>query len=189
MDLAASNTSLRKANVELSAEKKDFSPKLVELKSKNEELEENYDELVKSNAKLIGEMDAAKDELAKERANNSILKEELETVRCKVQSIAMDSVLNARTELMEEYKKGEHASWDSDQEIQTWKMREAMLVTGEDVIDEEDEDEEELALAIGSPRQVELGVGSEQVEPDAGAKEVAADIGEQAASHEDITGD
>ena len=110
VDLAASNTSLRKANAELSIEKNDFSSKLVKLKSKNEELEENYVELVKSNAKLIGEMDTAKDELAKERTKNSNLKEELETVRLKVQSIAMDAVLSARAELMKEYKKGERAS-------------------------------------------------------------------------------
>ncbi|KAL5580003.1 hypothetical protein UlMin_012445 [Ulmus minor] len=80
---AASNTSLRKANAELSAEKYDFSSKLAELKSKNEELEENYDELVKSNAESIGEMDATKDKLAKERAENSSLKGELETARRK----------------------------------------------------------------------------------------------------------
>ena len=42
VDLAASNTSLRKATVKLTTEKKDFSSKLAELKSKNEELEENY---------------------------------------------------------------------------------------------------------------------------------------------------
>ena len=77
-------------------------------------MEENYAELVKSNAKLIGEMDAARDELAKEKVENSSLKEELEKVRLKVQSIAVDAVLNARAELMEEYKKGEHVSWDSD---------------------------------------------------------------------------
>ena len=46
MDLAASNTSLKKANAELSAERKEFSSKLTGLKSKNEELEENYAELV-----------------------------------------------------------------------------------------------------------------------------------------------
>ena len=94
--------------------KKDFSSKLAKLKSKNEELEENYAELVGSNAKLIGEMDAAKDELAKEKAENSSLKEELEIVRLKAQSIAVDAVLSARAKLMEEYKKGEHSSWDPD---------------------------------------------------------------------------
>ena len=55
VDSVNSNTSLRKANVELIAEKKDFSSKLVELNSKDEELEENYVELIKGNAKIIGE--------------------------------------------------------------------------------------------------------------------------------------
>ena len=112
VDLAASNTSLRKANAELSIERMEFYSKLTELKSKNEELEENYAELVQANAKLIGEMDAVKDEMAKERVENCSLKEDLETVRLKVHSIAVDAVLSARAKLMEEYKKGEHASWD-----------------------------------------------------------------------------
>ena len=43
-----------------------------------------------------------RDELAKERAKNSGLKEELEMVRLKAQSIAVDTVLSARAELMEE---------------------------------------------------------------------------------------
>ena len=90
---------------------------------------------------------------------------------------------------MEEYKKGKHASWDLDQEIQTWKKREVLLAAGEDATDEKDEDAEESATAVGSPKQVELGVGPEQVEPDAGAKEVAVESGEKAASLEDIVGD
>ena len=53
----------------------------------------------------------------------------------------------------------------------------------------EDEEEEMSALAVGSQRQKELGVGPEQVEPDAGAKEVAVEFGEKATSHEDIAGD
>ena len=53
---------------------------------------------------------------------------------------------------MEEYKKGEHASWDPDQEIQMWKKRKAVLAVGEDATDEEDEDGEVLALAVGSSR-------------------------------------
>ena len=55
-------------------------------------------------------MDVVKDELAKERAENSGLKEELEMVRLKSQSIAVDVVLSARAKLMEEHKKGKHAS-------------------------------------------------------------------------------
>ena len=83
MDLAASNTSLRKANAYLSTERKEFSFKITELRSKNEELKGNYVELVQANAKLIGELDAAKEDLANERADSSGLREELETVMLK----------------------------------------------------------------------------------------------------------
>ena len=83
VDLAASNTSLRKANTDLSAERKEFSFKLTELRSKNEELEDNYAELVRANAKLTGELDAANEDLAKERADSSGLREELETMTLK----------------------------------------------------------------------------------------------------------
>lgn len=51
------------------------------------------------------------------------------------------------------------------------------------------EDEEELALVVGSLKEVVLGGGSEQAKPDAGAKDAATDMGEQAASHEGITRD
>ena len=63
---------------------------------------------------MTGEQDAAKGDLAKEKANNFGLREELETATLKVQSIAVDAVLSARVELMEEFKRGEHASWDPD---------------------------------------------------------------------------
>ena len=112
--MAASNTSLRKAIVKLVAEKKDLSSKLAELKSKNEELEESYAELVKGNAMIIGEVDSVKDKLAKEKAENASLKAELETAVLKVQTIVVDAVLSAWAEFMEEFKKGEHARWDSD---------------------------------------------------------------------------
>ena len=39
---------------------------------------------------------------------------------------------------------------------------------GEDATNEEDDDEEVLAPTIGNPRQVELGGGSKQIEPDLG---------------------
>ena len=42
---------------------------------------------------------------------------------------------------MEEFKKGEHASWDPDQEIWTWKKRDAVLARGGDESREEDEEE------------------------------------------------
>ena len=184
MDLAASNTSLRKANAKLSAERKEFSSKLIELKSKNEELEENYVELVQAIAKLIGEIDTVKDELAKERAENSGLKKGLETVRLKAQSVAMDAVLSARAELIKEYKKGEHASWDPDEEIETWKKRKTVLAAGEEASDEE-EDEEESALVVGSPKLVEVCGGSRHAEPNMGEPGVddqavgAGDVEEQ----------
>ena len=47
-------------------------------------------------------MDGAKDELAKEKAMSTGLKSELETTALKVQMIAVDVVLSARAELMEE---------------------------------------------------------------------------------------
>ena len=84
VDLATSNTGLRKANAELSAEREGFSSKIAELRSKNEELEDNYAELVRVNEKLTGELDAVKEGLAKERADNSGLREELETATLKV---------------------------------------------------------------------------------------------------------
>ena len=128
-------------------EKKDLSSKLAKL-------EENYVKLVKGNAKIIGEVDAVKDELAKEKAENSSLKAELETTVLKVQTIAVDVVLSAWTELMEEFKKGEHASWDPDQEIQTWKKREAVLARG-DYESKDEEDEGEPTLVAGSPKQLQ----------------------------------
>ena len=53
----------------------------------------------------------------------------------------MDTVLSARAELMEEFKKGEHASWDPNHEIWMWKKREAMLTGGGNEFGEEDEEE------------------------------------------------
>ena len=42
------------------------------------------------------------------------LKSELETAALKVQTIAVDAMLNARAELMAEFKRGEHLSWNPD---------------------------------------------------------------------------
>ena len=59
---------------------------------------------------------------------------------------------------------------------------------------DEEGDEEELAPAARNPKQVVLGGGSKQIEPDMGAKDAACDMGkhgpaESAASREDITRD
>ena len=58
--------------------------------------------------------------------------------------------------MREEYKKGEHASWDPDQEIQTWKKREVVLAGG-NVESEDKEDKDEPTLVVGSPNQTEFG--------------------------------
>ena len=63
-----------------------------------------------------------------------------------------------------------------------------MLAVGEDASDEE-EDEEESAPAVGSPKPVEMGVDPERVEPDVEAKEVVPEPIEIAASVKDIAGD
>ena len=186
VDLTASNTSLRKANAELTAEREGFSFKITELKSKNEELGDNYAELVRVNEKLTGELDAAKEDLAKERADNSGLREELEAAMLKVQSIAVDAVLSARAELMEEFKRGEHVSWDPDQEIETWRKREAVLAAGED---ESEADEEEETPATGSPKTQETVTDPGRVEPETGAELVAPEPEDAAVSAEDIAKD
>ena len=133
-DLFASNATLRKLNSELSAQ-------LEELKSKNEELTTNQAALVEKNAELIRKMDGVRDELASEKVVSTGLKTELEAAMLKVQTIAVDAVLNARAELMGEFKRGEHSSWDPDEEIRTWDKRAAVLTGGEASKDEEDEDE------------------------------------------------
>ena len=82
----------------------------MELESKYEELDNNYAELVKENAKLVGQVDAVKEELAKEKAENAAVKVELESALNKVKFIAVDAILHARAKLMEEFKKGENAN-------------------------------------------------------------------------------
>ena len=62
-------------------------------------------------------MDGVKDELAKEKVVSIGLKFELEEATLKVQTIVVDFVLSARAELMEEYKRGKHSSWDPNEEI------------------------------------------------------------------------
>ena len=107
-----SNASLRKSNTTLLTQ-------LEELKSQNEELSTNHFILVEENARIISQIEGMKDELVKEKAVSTGLKSELEMAALKVQMIVVDAVLSARAELMEEYKRGEHSSWNMDKEIQT----------------------------------------------------------------------
>ena len=100
--------------------------------------------------------------------------------------IVVNVVISARAELMVEFKRGEHSSWDPDEEIQTWEKRKAVLASSE--VSEDEENEDESAPAVESPKQVE-GIDPVNVEPDVGAKEVSPEFGEVATSTEDIVGD
>ena len=90
---------------------------------------------------------------------------------------------------MAEFKRGEHSSWDPDEEIQTWEKRQALMAGGE-VSDEEEV--EEAALAAESPKQKEDDVVPEQAEqgePDAGAEVVAPEPEDASASAKDLARD
>ena len=183
----ASNATLRKLNSELTVQMEELKTKNEELKSRNEELVADNSALVKKNAKLINKMDGVRDELTGEKAVSAGLKVELETAAEKIQTIVMDVVLSARAELMGEYKRGEHSSWDSDEEIETWKKREAVLAGGETASDDEEYDDG--APAMESPKQKEVNVVPEQGEPDAGVEVVAPEPEDAAASAEDLAKD
>ena len=172
-----SNATLRKLNSELTAQ-------LEELKSKNEELTTGHSTLVEKNAELTNQIDGVWDELSNEKAVSAGLKAELETAAEKIQTIAVDAVLNARAELMGEFKRGEHSNWDPDEEIETWRKREAVLAGLEVASDEEDDEEE--ALVVESPKQQEVEVVPELGEAAAGAEGVVPEP-EDVAAHEDPT--
>ena len=127
------------------------------------------------------------DELRSEKAVSAGLRTELEMAAEKIQTIAVDAVLNARAELMGEFKRGEHSSWDRDEEIRTWDKRAAVLAGGEDASDEEADDEG--TLVVVSPKPKEVKVVPEQVEPDAGAEAVASEHAEMAVSADDLAKD
>ena len=112
-------------------------------------------------------MDGVKGELEKEKTVSASLKSKLEAAALKVRTIAVDSVLSARVELIGEFKRGEYISWDLDEEIWTWEKRIAVLAGDGDY--SEEEGDEELAPAV---------VSLKHVEPDTGAMDAAADIGE-----------
>ena len=44
-----------------------------------------------------------------------------------MKSVAVDAILHARAELIEEFKAGQHTDWDPDFEINVWKEREVEL--------------------------------------------------------------
>ena len=51
-----------------------------------------------------------KEELTKEKAENVAVKAELESTLNKMKFIVINAILHARTELMGEFKRGEHAN-------------------------------------------------------------------------------
>ena len=141
--------------------------------------------LVEKNAELVNKMDGVRDELAGEKAASAGLKVELETAAEKIQTIAVDAVLSARAELMGKFKRGEHSSWDPDEEIEIWRKREAVLAGVESASDGE-ASEDEGAPAVESPKQQEEEVVPKLGEPAAGA-EGAVPEPEDVAAHEDPT--
>ena len=123
-----------------------------------------------------------KEELHVEKATSATLRSEVESITAEAQAIAVNAVLSARAELMVEFKKGEHSSWDPDEEIRTWERRQT-LMAGSEV--SEDEEVEEAALAVESPKQKD-DVAPEQGELAAEAKGVVPEP-DDVAAHEDPT--
>ena len=80
--------------------KKEVSAKVVELKSKNKELEDRNAELIKESAMQSSQADSLKKELATSNAENLVAKAELESTLNKMKFIAIDSILHARAQLM-----------------------------------------------------------------------------------------
>ena len=62
-------------------------------------------------------MDEVKEELEGEKALSVSLKSKLESITSEAQASAVNAVLSARAELMAKFKRGEHSSWDPDEEI------------------------------------------------------------------------
>ncbi|KAL5552582.1 hypothetical protein UlMin_039983 [Ulmus minor] len=177
VDLTASNATLRKSNEKLAAQ-------LEELRTRNKELSSNNTGLVERNAKILGQLDKVKEELHGEKASSASLRSELESIIAEAQAIAVNAILSACAELMAEFKRGEHSSWDPDKEIRTWEKRQALIAGGE-VSNEEEV--EEAALAVESSKSQEMVANPEQVEPNAGADPTTPE--DPAASAEDIAKD
>ena len=61
----------------------------------------------------------------------------------------MNAVLSTCAKLMAKFKRGEHSSWDPNEEIQTREKRKVVLAGGE--VSEDEGNEDESALAMESP--------------------------------------
>ncbi|KAL5573741.1 hypothetical protein UlMin_023338 [Ulmus minor] len=177
VDLTASNATLRKSNEKLTT-------KLEELKTRDEELSSNNNKLVDQNARILGQLDEVKEELHVEKATTASLRTEVESITAEAQAIAVNAVLSARAELMAEFKKGEHSSWDPDEEIRTWERRQTLMAGGEV---SEEEEVEEAALAAESPKQKD-DVAPEQGEPAAGGEGIVPEPEDAAATEDSAAG-
>ena len=132
-------------------------------------------------------MDGVRDELVGEKAVSAGLKVELETAAEKIQTMAVDAVLSTRAELMGEFKRGEHSSWDPDEEIEIWRKREAVLAGVESASDGE-ASEDEGAPVVESPKQREEEVVPELDKPAAGTDDAVPEP-DDAAAPEDPAAD
>ena len=104
---------------------------------------------------LKAQIDSLKKELANSDAECVAAKAEVESTMNKMNFIAVDATFHAWAKLMEEYKARQHVIWDLDQEIQTWKDREAVLAGGE----EEKTSDGESSPMAESPKVTEPEVG------------------------------
>ena len=161
----------------------ELKKKNEELKSRNKELVADNSTLVERSAELSAKVEGVQGELTGEKAVSAGLRAELEEAAEKVQTIAVDAVLSARAELMGEFKRGEHSSWDPDEEIETWRKREAVLAGAESASDAE-ASEEEGSPAVESPKQQEVEVVPELGEPADGVEDAVLEQ-QDAPAHED----
>jgi len=130
-------------------------------------------------------LDDAKEELQVEKATSASLRSEVESITAEAQAVAVNAVLSARAELMAEFKRGEHSSWDPDEEIWTWEKRQTLMASG-DV--SEDEELEEATLATESPMQKDDDVTPEMGEPAAGVEGVEPEPEDVAAPEDPAAG-
>ena len=172
----------------------ELKKKNEELKSQNKELVAENSTLVERSAELSAKVEGVQDELNGEKAVSAGLRAELEEAAERVQTIAVDAVLSAWAELMGEFKRGEHSSWDPDEEIEIYRKREAVLAGVESASDGE-ASEDEGAPVVESPKRQEEEVVPELGESAAGTEgtvpepdDVAAPE-DPAASAEDIAKD
>ena len=129
MELASSNTSLKKQAIELQVQQTGLKFENIDLKVENVEL----------NAQVV----SMRKELATFKAMCTAAKAETKNILEQMKFVAVNATLQTRVELMEEYKADQHVGWDLDFEIKVWKEREVALAG--------DDEAEEMAKELSSP--------------------------------------